>query len=231
VGTVFGQEVLERVARHLPTEAPQLGRHRHDTVVDEPVEPRDDGVEAARGCAGAQPAAGPVEDVELDHVGGGRAVGHGVGPAGVVPDHAAEGAAGVGRRVRAETQAVGSGRRLQIVEDHAGLDRGRRGRRIEGGDASEMAAQIGDDAGTDGVAGDRRAPAADGQRRPEVTADRRDGQELVDMPGKGHDLWHHPVVGGVRAVLGAAARGRVGPGTELFPQAREELGGRDGDRG
>jgi hypothetical protein len=107
MAAVPGHEVLERIARHLAPESPELGRDRLDLAAGEGIKPGDEGIEAELiGGAGPKPSTRAVEDVERDDVGGRGAIGHGVSAAGVVADHAAHRAAGVGGGVGSEAQPV-----------------------------------------------------------------------------------------------------------------------------
>src|SRR5699024_3930110 len=105
-------------------------------------------------CAGDQ--------IQGDDVVGGASVSQRAGAAGVVAEHAAEGAAAVRRGVRTEPQPVRGGGGPQIVEDHSGLhDRGAQFG-IDVPNLVEVPGEVDHDAGTDGVAGDRGSGTASG---------------------------------------------------------------------
>ena len=187
------------------------------------VEPRH------RLVAGSRPAPPParaVERVQGHDVGGGGAVRHRVRAAGVVADHPAHGAPGVRRGIGAEAQPVAARGPLQLVQDHPRLDDGGPRVRVDADHLVEVAAQVEHDAGADRVARDRGAPAADGQRHGQLTADGRGGQDVVDGPREHHGPRDHPVVGGIGRVLGPPPRRGVHRGPELGPQPLHELPGR-----
>ncbi len=217
-----GQQVLQLVAGVLAGEAAELGPDGGQVGPDHLLQPRDGGG-AAR--AGPQALAGATDHLQLQDVVGGAAVGQGPRPAGVVADHPAEGAAAVGRRVGPEAQPVGPGRRLEVVEHHARLDRGRGRLRVQRQHPPEVPAQVHDHAGTDGVAGDRGAGAPGRQRDAQLEAGGDDGLDLVGVAREGDQLGRHPVQRGVGRVLGPPPRGRVDLGHPGPPQGRGQLGG------
>ncbi len=161
-----------------------------------------DEVGQAGGCAAAvaaQAVAVPVvgEDGQLVDVVGGGAPGHGVGAAGVVADHAAEGAAAVRRRVGAEGQPVRAGRLPQPVQDQAGLHGGGAGRGVQVQQAAHVAGEV-----------QHHAPAGGLSRGGRAAAAGRDGHLVgaADLEGGGHVV---AVAGGDDADGDAAVVGRV----------------------
>ena len=74
--------------------------------------------------------------------------------AGIVADHPADRAAGVGGRVRAEAQTMWFGLFLQVGVDTSGLHPGRLLVRVKVEDRIHMEREVEDDAAADGVAGD-----------------------------------------------------------------------------
>ena len=132
VESVLGQELVEVVARHPPRDAGVPGPDQLGVAVAEvtevcvdvgpPPAAGDDGRELLLGC-GAHGEAGAVvgQDVEALDVLVGLARHDGVDAAGVVADHPAEGAPGVGGGVGAEGELVLPGRGPEVIEDHPGL--------------------------------------------------------------------------------------------------------------
>ena len=222
VAAPLRQQVLQLVAGVLAGEAAELGPDGGQVGPDHLLQPRDGGG-AAR--AGPQALAGATDHLQLQDVVGGAAVGQGPRPAGVVADHPAQGAAAVGRRVGAEAQPVGPGRRLEVVEHHARLDRGRGPLRVQRQHPPEVPAQVHDHAGTDGVAGDRGAGAPGRHRDAQLEAGGHDGLDLVGVAREGDQLGRHPVQRGVGRVLGPPPRGRVDLGHPGPPQGRGQLRG------
>ncbi len=212
----LGQQVFEGVPGDLAAERPERR-------ADQPQVRRGDGAQlleqlGGRGV-GPVPAAVPVEDLERDDVVRRAPVGQRVRAAGVVADHAADGAAGVRGGVRPEPQPVRSGLALQVVEDHARFDEGRHALGVDLQDAVQVAGEVEDDAGPDGVAGDGRARTAGGEGDAELAADAPHGDDVLDRAGEDDDERDDAVVRGVGRVLGAAAAGRVdGAGPRGRPQ-------------
>ncbi len=127
-------------------------------------------------------------------------------PAGVVADHPAERAPAVGGRVRAEAQAVRGGRGLQRVEHHSRLHPGQPGRRVDFEHRVEVAGEVEDHTGADGVTRYRRTGASDGERYTLLAAEGDDGGHIIDASGQHHRLRWHPVVRRIGGVQ------RAGPG-------------------
>ena len=124
VEAALGQQVLERVARHLPAEAAELRADRGQLARHELVQIAED-ARAGAVRPEVQPLARAGDDVERHDVVRRPAVAEGPGAAGVVADHPADRAAVVRARVGPEAQAVRPGRRLQGRLDDARLDRRR----------------------------------------------------------------------------------------------------------
>ncbi|CAM5713155.1 hypothetical protein SHIRM173S_08582 [Streptomyces hirsutus] len=155
---------------------------------------------------------------------------HGAGAAGVVADHAAEGAAAVGGGVGAETQPVRGGGLLEPVEDETGLHDGRAGLGIEGEQAVHVPGEVEHHTGSGGLPRDRRAAAARHHGDAVRPADRQRRRHVVGVPGSHHAERHPSVVGGVHgrqrprggAEVHLAAHGRAQPFPQFpqFPQIR-----------
>src|SRR5205823_1550434 len=117
--------------------------------------------------------------------------------AGVVADHAAEGAAAVGGRVGAEGQAAGGGRGPEVVQDDAGLDDGGAGLRVERDDPTHMAGEVQYDAGAGGLSGDAGAAAAGHDGDAALAADLECSGDVLGVPGGDYRVRDPAVVGRV----------------------------------
>ena len=200
VAAALGQQVLEGVAGHLPPEAAELGADRAAMPGENRLHRR-----CGRARTGQQTLPGAVDDVQLHHVVRSSAVGQRVRTAGVVTDHAADGAAGVRGRVRPEAQPVRRGRPLQGVQHDPRLHDGGPGLGIEVQEPVEMPAEVEYHPGADRVARDGGARAAHGQRHAVGPAHVQGGRDLLDGVREGDHRRHHPVVRCVGGVLRAAA--------------------------
>src|SRR5690606_7966697 len=111
---------------------------------------------------GADPHAGAVvgEDLQADHVVGGLAVQLRGGAAGVVADHAAERAVGVGGRAWAEHQADRRELPVELVQHDARLDHTGAGPLVDGDEAVAVLRPVDDDTGVAGLTGQAGAAAA-----------------------------------------------------------------------
>ncbi len=121
VEAVLGQQVLEAVAGDLTAERPELGTDRAEVVGDDGLQPIE---HRRRGLAGAEgePLPRHRHGIEPDDVVGRAPVRQRARAAGVVADHPADRAPGVGRRVRAEAQPLRRGRALQHGVHRARID-------------------------------------------------------------------------------------------------------------
>ena len=176
-----------------------------------PVEPTDppgflapSGELLVGGGAHGEPGSVGEDHVEGGHVVDGLAPRDRVGAARVVADHAAEGAAVVGGRVRSERQAVPAGRPAQVVEHDARLDARPSAVGVDLQDRVEVAAEVEHDRGVDRLAADAGAGAARQDRDAEAMAHLDRGEHVVGVVGLDHSDRHVPVVGGVRAPHGTA---------------------------
>ena len=167
VEPTLGQQVLEAVARHLPGKGAELGPDRSQPRLHHLLQ-RGQRRRTGQVRAGtqAQVFSGPGDHLEADDVVGRPAVPLSPRPAGVVADHAADGAAVVGGRVRAEAQTVRGGRGLQRGLHHARLDPNGVRVRVEVADRGQMSRGVDHQARTDGVAGTRRPRPPGGDRYP-----------------------------------------------------------------
>src|SRR6476620_11254414 len=236
VEAVLGKQVLERVARNLAAEPPELGTDHSEPVTHDVVERADHrhfglvpGREAVPAIAADGEAdAGRGQDVEVDDVVGGAAVAQGPRATGIVAEAAADGGSGVGRRVWAESKPVLGPCRRDRVEDRARLHAGRAGIRIDSKNPVEMAGKVDHDTGADRVARYRRSGAATRNSNTETAADREDRLDLVAMAREDDRAGDDPVVGGVGGVFRPTAGGYVDVASACPSQLRRELRGRDG---
>jgi hypothetical protein len=211
--------VLKGVAGDLPAEAAKFGADRGEVGAYQL------GEAAGQLRCGGEPAAGAVDHVEGQHVVGGPAVGDRVRPAGIVADHAAHGAAGMGGRVRTEAQPVRAGRCLEAVEHDAGFDDRAAALGVDGADPGQVATGVQHDAGTHRVAGHRGTAATEGHRRPGATGDLHGRDDVVGVTGKDHHPGYHPVVRRVGGVLRQPQGGGAHLAADLPAEQVEQVGG------
>ncbi len=222
VAAAFGEQMLERVARHLAGEPAELGPQHVEMARHQSFQPWQRRQPVGR----PELPAGAVDDGERGDVVGGPAVGNGVRPAGVVADHPAERRPVLRRRIGTEAQPVRRGGALQVGQHHPGLHQRGTASGVEVEDPVHPAGEVQHDAGADRVAGDGRAAAAAGQWDPGVPADLERGEHVVDVRRRDDHQRQHPVVAGVAGVLGAPA-GPVRDLTANHPtQAVDDVGRR-----
>ncbi len=220
---VLGQQLLERVAADLAGEPSEGASEVGQLGVGDRGEVALDPRAAGGAAADPDPLAGAGQQVETDDVVGGPAVAEGARAAGVVADHAADGAAGVRGRVGPEAQSVVVGPGLEPGVDDPGLHR--RGARlgVQGEDPRQVPCGVQDDPRTDGVAGDRGAGAAHGQRHAQLARDVQGGVDLVRVPRARHDLGDDAVQRGVGGVERAGQRRVVDVGHAPAPQGADQV--------
>src|SRR5580693_7905781 len=147
--------------------------------------------------ADAQASAVVGEDFESFDVVVGFAGHYGVNAAGVVADHATEGAAVVRGRVGCEGEMVFFGGVAEGVEHDSGLHTGDAARGIDLENLIHVAGKIEDDGDVAALSGERGAAAAAEQRRIEFTAERDCGDYVVNVAGKNYADRNLAVVGTV----------------------------------
>ena len=232
VGAVLRQQVLERVARHLAGEPPELGSDRGQVPVDQGVQARQElGGRARPGprrrarppaaAPGGEAVPVPVSTSSAMHVVGGPAVPQRPRAAGVVADRAADGGPGVRGGVGPEAEPVRRGGGGDVVEHGPRLDQRRLLLRVDRDHPVEVLRQVEHEAGGERVAGDRGAAAAGDDRRVQLAADGQGGDDLVGAARERDDLGDDPVVGGVGRVL----RPPPGRGLDLGQPGRAQPGG------
>ena len=232
VPAVLGQQLLQAVAGHAAGDPREAGADLASVALAQLPQPPVDLADPARPAGEAvpllrrgwpDPQAGPVvgEDLQLGDVVGGPARHLRVHPAGVVPDHPAEGAVVVRGRVRAEGEAVPLGRGAQHVEDHARLDPGEPALRVHCQHPVEVLREVDHDGDVAALPGQAGAAAAGQHRHPGLAAARHRGDHVLGAPGNDHADRHLPVVGGVGGVRAAAA----GVEADLAPHHLPQRGG------
>ena len=218
------QQVLHGVAADLPVEPAEVGAHVGEVDVDQAGQRG--GRARFRGrCVWAhrEDLAGAERDGEPGNVVGGATVAQGARAAGVVADHAADGAPGVGRRVGPEPQAQRADRPLQGGVDHARLDHRPPRLGVDRADPGEVSGTVDHDAGSDRVAGDGGAGAPGGDGDASAAPDVEDGQQLVGMARPDHDRRDHAVERGVGGVERPGQGGVVDVGHPVAAQGGDEL--------
>ncbi len=196
------------------------------------------GLPGERGAlGGGEPAAdgqlGAVREQQLQllDVVGGAPPGERVRAAGIVADHAADGAAAVRGRVRAEAQPVRPGGALEVVQDGAGADARGAGRRVDLQHLAEVAAEVQHHrARADRLPADAGPGAARHDRHPVPAAERQRGADVVRVGGLDHAERQLPVVGRVVAVDGPFGGAEADLPAQHGGQLTGQLGAGDGGR-
>ena len=222
VPPVLGQEVLQRVAGDLALEAAEAGADGREVGCDE-FGQAVDGVHAQAAGAGRGLAPVGQEQAQPVDVVRGPPEGHGVGAAGVVADHAAEGRPVLRGGVGPEAQPEGGRGLLQVGHDHARLDAGGAGVGVDAEDGVHVAGEIEDDPRADGVARAGRAAAAAGDRYAEFAGDGQGGGDVLRIDRADDRARRYPVVRGVRGVFGPAARTGVHLSAHGLAEPAEQL--------
>ena len=159
------------------------------------------------------------EDIESFDVVVGLARHHGMHAAGVVADHAAQGAAVVGGRIGPEGQVMFFGRVAQVVENHAGLDPGNAPLGIDLHDVAHVAGEIEHQGDVAALSGERSAAAAAQERSAILARERDRGDDVVGVAGKNYADGDLAIVGSVGGVEGAAAGIETDVAAQLTPQS------------
>ena len=124
----------------------------------------------------------------------------------VVADHAAQGAAAVGRRIGAEGQADFRRLVLELVADDTRLDPGNPPFGIDGLDGVQVLGGIDHHGDVHRLTAHRGACATRQDRHPGFLADGDGGDDIGNRPGDHHTDGQLPVVGRFRGVDGAGRR-------------------------
>jgi hypothetical protein len=130
---------------------------------------------------------------------------YGVDTAGVVADHAADGAAVVAGGIWGEGEVIFFGGVAESVEHNSGLDAGDAARGIDFENVRHVAGEIEDDGDVAALAGERCASSTAEQGRSEFAADGNRGENVIDVAGENDADGDLAVVGAVGCVEGAGA--------------------------
>ena len=144
--------------------------------------------------------------------------------AGVVADHSADCAVGVGGRIGAECEVVLLGLAAKIVEDDAWFDRGVFLFRIELEDAMHILREIEYDSDVAALTGQRCSTASGQDRCAELSGQGDSGNHVVRITRQHDADGYLPIVRGVSRVHGAGAV--IEP--NLSPNLAAERGGQGG---
>src|SRR5690606_6497756 len=147
-----------------------------------------------------------------------------MGAAGVVADHAAEGAPVVGGGVRAEGEPVLGDGGAQCVEDDPGFDDGAAGFRVHAEDAVEVAGGVHDHAGSEGWSPAGGAAAALGDADSGFPADFDGGGDVVGVAGVDDAEGDAAVDGGVSGVERPGEGGEVDVAADGYGEGPGERG-------
>ncbi len=233
---MFGQQLVEVVSGHPPGEVGERVAHQlRRGVAQVPqaaVQPPGAVAAGAQrvefgvgGGADGQPRAVGEQHVQRTHVVHGFAPGHRVRAAGVVADHAAEGAAAVRGGVGAEREAVRFRGGLQCVEHDARFHCGQFARGVDLEDPVEVPGEVQDQPGAAGVARDAGSRAPPGDRHAVFAGHGERGGHVVGVPRMHHAQRDLPVVRGVGGVQRAGAGVEARPSFEDAAQGGGDLGG------
>ena len=229
VEAAFWQEGIERVARHAAGELRERGPKELSMFGRERMDPGDDsstGTSTSRVAPRhPEPRAVIEQHIERPDAVVGPAGRHRVGPAGVVGDHSADGAASVGGRIGPDREAESGGGLVDAVEHDAGIDRCRPGHRVDGENAMEMARRVDDHAGTGRIAGDARAASAQRHREVMLAAQCDDGDKIVDVKRCDDDGGNVAVIRGV----GREEAARGGRSVDCAADAAGRSGNEEGN--
>jgi hypothetical protein len=140
--------------------------------------------------------------------------------AGVVADHAAEGAALVTGWVGAEGEVMFFGGVAKIVEDDSRLHARDAAGGIDFENPRHVPREIEDDGDIAALAGKRGASPAAEQRGSELAAEGDSGENVVDVAGKHDTDWDLAIVGTVGSVEGTGS----GVETNVAGRAAANLG-------
>jgi hypothetical protein len=171
VATLLGQQLVEVVARHPPGDVDEAAADQLAVAISDraqagvdltppPALADDAGELLVAGGPDVQAQAVVGEDLQLLDVVSGAAGHDRMDPAGVVADHAAEGAAVVGGGVGTEGEVVGLGSVTQVVEDGPGLDTGSSASGVELDHPVHVLGEVDDHGHVAALAGETGASAA-----------------------------------------------------------------------
>ena len=158
------------------------------------------------GGADGEASAVVEEDIEREDVVDGLAAHEGVDAAGVVADHAADGAAAVGGGIGGEGEVEFFGGVANAVENDAGLNVDGASDGIDWAHSVHVFREVEDDGGVAALAGERGAGAAREDGRVEVAADGDGGDDVGFIERNDDADGDVAVVGGIGGVEGLGGR-------------------------
>ncbi len=236
VEAVFRQQLIEVVAGDAALDFRETRANQVGVLVAQVAQPAVDLAAAAAGAddahqfvfggrADGQTQAVIGQDVQRLDVVDGLARHHRMRAAGIVADHAAQRAAAVGRRIRAEGQRMFLRGVAQRVADRAGLDTRGFCRRIDFEHAVQVFRGVDDHGDVDALAVLRSAAAAGQDRRAELAADIDCFDDVPDAARQYHADGNLAVIRGV----GGIGRPRGGVETDFAGDAALQLFGQGGE--
>ena len=179
------------------------------------------------GLADFQTKAVIGEDIESFDVVVGLARHYGMHAAGIVADHAAQGAAVVAGRVRGESQMMFLGGVAQVVENHAGLHPGGAARGIDLQDVAHVAGEIEHQGDVAALSGQRSSAAAAQQGRAILARQGDGGDNVIGVAGKNYADRDLAIVGAVGGVESAAAGIKTDVAAEVLAEGLFQRNGID----
>ncbi len=180
---------------------------------------------ASRGCADGHAGAVVEQQVERLDVVDGLAAHQRMNAAGVIADHAAEGAAAVRGGVGSEGQLKLFRRLAYTVEHDAGLDAHGAGDGIDRVHVVHVLREVEDDGGVAGLAGDRGAASAREDGRVEAAADGDRGDDIVLVARDDEADGDVAIVRGVGGVGGFGGSVEADLAANLFAKPFFKFGG------
>jgi hypothetical protein len=130
---------------------------------------------------------------------------YGVDSAGVVADHAADGAAVVTGGIGSEGEVMFFGGVAQLVENDSGLHASDAASGIDLEDRGHVLGKIEDDGDVAALAGERRSSATTEQRRAKVATDGNSGENILSVAGNDYANGNLAIVGSVGGVESTGA--------------------------
>ena len=146
----------------------------------------------------------------------------GVDAAGVVADHAADGAAVVAGGIGGEGEVMFFGGVAEVVEDDAGLHAGDAAGGIDLENARHVLGEVEDDGDVAALSGEGGAAAAAEHGRIEFAAEGECGEDVVGVVRENYADGDLAVVRTVGRVEGAAAVVEANVSTQMFTQSLGE---------
>jgi hypothetical protein len=128
-----------------------------------------------------------------------------VDAAGIVADHAADGAAVVAGGIGGEGQVIFFGGVAEVIQDYSGLDSGDPVVGIDLENLSHVLCEVENNRDVAALSGEGGAAAATQQRSAEFAADGDGGEDVIGVAREDYADWNLAVVRTIGRVEGAAA--------------------------